>query len=1669
MAPLNVAHLEELFTEDADNFDRIHQWYERLSEYELQGDETREALEMIARALKWIMQFEHTRAEELKELAEKEAADIAEREENWEEERENMKKELRCLREKITSTAGADELNETFRAQIDSLREENAYLKAQNRDRDCELADQRDKAEELSSRIEQLEKERNTLISQQSHFDDTIRELNRRLSSKSEQSARSESETRKQRQRNEQTAKLSSQLQEVIHQNDQLTAEVERLSEALSSATGYIEDTTEKYANMREQLLNTDAIIERLSNENATLAKQIEEGREALEKLESTEVESARRFESMVKRKDTQLEKFRESIQSLQRLLLKLELEETRARSRLDRSEERERELERLRNELVDATNLARELFGKTASSDDRQQSAQLRLKVLELDKMVETLREQLKDEAKQREELVRNLEAKDTENMRIHAEMKRIRVTTFGSAESEISRLEVQLKFRDVQIEKLTTKCSLLQAELASYIERDAGTVASDYDAVAALCEEAETKQYETQTGETLKKVTADKGIETERASSPGSTKMEIQQRRVAEEKLKGRALDSWEASAMLISSLNYELMLLMQELDTKEKQLQKMEKVSSNALADINKMKANYSVLQKEAVEFREKRNITENVENNAKITEYEIQLEEYKRLAESVHLHGSELERRLEEASRRLIAERIHSAQTDRKLQIMERYRDEERELCAKLRRKLNENMSLHSRQIRLANYEADLTAIEMARLQNILLHSVPEIEYEKLTKKYKTMLQQEFFYTNDTDDVQFNEHFGVELLKKATEETVDAEAVAKNEYYKNMIAVLSDQNEYWQSENEKIRAENDELKRFLEDIETESTVKAMIVAIERRFLSVLAEKSEREQDELLVTSQTRQIQNEFARKRREWAAERKKLIAVIQNVQMSAQRIRRNAMEMITVEQMIELKDRIANIHENQLRSERELEEASKQKEEISMQLMNVEALKRSLGELKESDCDLIKLQKALQASHLNQLNITSQLNVLKSQLEKKDAELASQEEQIDELRKQLSAFTDLNYDIETALLNDGFEEKKTDERDQIDSVQRKAENETTKTSTLHSSDVTIDVEKHRAGLWPDSSRVSVDSEESPAVGEDTLSSTTNAELRTKTVVFDNSKEYEKKIRYIRETAEVCIQNYKDQLSYKEQAIKKYRALLEKFQNQRDAAERQKYNEAHEELPEEKRWKRSEEILDGKELEEKRSEILKLRNEIKELEEANRHLSEQIQQQNGGSEEAELYDAGVQTDLGESGCLGGELKPHDTEAFLDDEATQERYSEEDAQTGGAGYSRPAPSASTETTERTHEERSTSERAFDGSSLNQPKVEGQPKSQKEEQLSEFLRQEQSTSAVLRTEIKRLKQRLATATAKNRELQQACEDIRAEALAQIGQKYTKNGTDSADLETAHLRRELEKLGAEVSKQRRTIKSQKETIEALQMEHKKEETKTTEDELARWREKKLREGSVSVLRKKLNEAEEREREMQQKLARRDRRIAQMQREENATIADRERLSATIADLKRRNETLVNERDEANVKLTASQEALSAFNQQISVLKKENSNLNLKIQKMETISREIQDMKIVRIAGEVTAEQIKERGGAQEMELRYEEAMGRLSMVQKEYDNLRNDYEKLLKREKARKKDKEGSAAVAVLRDKLMAKEKVIEQLSERLDQFEREKWKNML
>ncbi|PIO62626.1 hypothetical protein TELCIR_15803 [Teladorsagia circumcincta] len=283
------------------------------------------------------MSFSFTSAEELREVAEREAAQMAEKEEAWEEQKIALKEELDTLRERITVTADAGDSSEAFRAQIDSLREENRELEKANRDRDREMADLRDRFESLVSRADVLARERDALEQHRNQMEDTIRELQRRISAKSEEKT-NEWESRKLRQRNEQAITLTRQMQ-----------------------VGYAELTALHEATQRD-LRNVTEENE-IMRQKAKMRELMEDNRDLRDELYATRRE---------------LDKLREIAESMN-------------------YDEKEAELEKLRTELIEATKTARSLFGemtsKTTSADP---TVTFQLRIMQLETHLEQANEKV-------------------------------------------------------------------------------------------------------------------------------------------------------------------------------------------------------------------------------------------------------------------------------------------------------------------------------------------------------------------------------------------------------------------------------------------------------------------------------------------------------------------------------------------------------------------------------------------------------------------------------------------------------------------------------------------------------------------------------------------------------------------------------------------------------------------------------------------------------------------------------------------------------------------------------------------------------------------------------------------------------------------------------------------------------------------------------------------------------------------------------------------------------------------------------------------------------------------------------------------------------------------------------------------------------------------------
>ncbi|VDN24586.1 unnamed protein product [Gongylonema pulchrum] len=1040
---------------------------------------------------------------------------------------------------------------------------------------------------------------------------------------------------------------------------------------------------------------------------------------------------------------------------------------------------------------------------------------------------------------------------------------------------------------------------------------------------------------------------------------------------------------------------------------MDEKNRQLRRMEKSMRETASSVDELKVRYLSLQKDVSEYDGTQQSKFAEQLQEKIERYEVEIEQYQklaiqRLAESIRLNGGDAERKLEEMNRQMIAERLRNLQLMRKLQTIERNRADESTRHAKLQKSYEEQRFAHVKQLKIASYELDLTAIEIARLQTVLLHSVPRTDYDELLTQHKQLLVTE-------DSYKEKDYVGINLLKEMADETEGAELAVENTHLKEVIKVLTSQNEFWQAELDKIRAQNQEMTLFLEDIESESQVKSLLVALERRFLEALSQCAHVSQNQKLAAEQMHNMQNEFTRKRRSWNNEKKKLIEVIRSLQRLLlvhytfeifrnrpllpfffQRIRSNSMEIMTVQQMLQYKEKVAEVNANYAKSEQCKNEIERIKEEQELQLRNAEALRRSFELLQENDYNIIKLQKSLQANQLNLLNSQAQLQDAQLQIQKRDERIQKQEDKISGMQREIQDLFAATFKIPdldektgesheqlpaSATATLGTEQYKTPDLEEPEAKQPRVRD-------IEDEDMNADsgLDDTKTYLAPeDTVGTESDAQLSPIPAPRAVDTTSN--------ISAISKEYEAKLRHIRETAELCIENYKaclkfEQLKYKEEVIEKYKTLLKMVFDERDGSERRidASSLLAAENPEMRKLRTSTEILQqdaGADAETKELEIIKLKNEIEHFIEVNRELTDKmvkIQKQasavvdattqtdadeeemdkekrissnqpsiSSGSEkmrklrtstEILQQDAGADAETKELEII--KLK-NEIEHFIKvnreltdkmvriqkqasavlDAATQTDADEEKMDKEKSSDQPSISSSSESEVVEKSEEESTKAIVIPGPLRLQTPPPERTRSiaielsdAREEVLMETLRKEESTVMVMRMEIRKLKQRIATLNARNKELQQACETIRAEALSQIERSYVPDSADASEATITRLQEELAAVKKEAANQKSMIREQKEIIEQLQGAKKLESAKNAEAEVAKWRERKAREGNIEALRKKLKESEQREHEMREKLEKRERHIEQINRTEGNRVAEVERLRAANKKLK---------------------------------------------------------------------------------------------------------------------------------------------------------------
>ncbi|RCN44569.1 hypothetical protein ANCCAN_09457, partial [Ancylostoma caninum] len=336
--------------------------------------------------------------------------------------------------------------------------------------------------ESLVSRADVLTRERDALEQHRNQMEDTIRELQRRISAKSEETT-NEWESRKLRQRNEQAVTLTRQMQAVVLQNDELREEVTRVGDALEEATRIINESSARHSFCYVLYLATVKIISKLffsrinllffrifplfqatantshrpmGMEYAELTAQHDAARRDLralseenavmrEKLDaSSSMLATVESEAMDVEQSTAVSvpplhicpspwrvhnlKLGERAENDAEKCFQRELDKLRQLTESMNNDEKEAELEKLRNELIEATKTARSLYGELTSKTSTDPTVAFQLRIMQLESHLEQSNEKIAAQKKAIQELEDTLVNKDKLHGEIAAELERLR-----------------------------------------------------------------------------------------------------------------------------------------------------------------------------------------------------------------------------------------------------------------------------------------------------------------------------------------------------------------------------------------------------------------------------------------------------------------------------------------------------------------------------------------------------------------------------------------------------------------------------------------------------------------------------------------------------------------------------------------------------------------------------------------------------------------------------------------------------------------------------------------------------------------------------------------------------------------------------------------------------------------------------------------------------------------------------------------------------------------------------------------------------------------------------------------------------------------------------------------------------------------------------------------
>ncbi|GMR53264.1 hypothetical protein PMAYCL1PPCAC_23459, partial [Pristionchus mayeri] len=541
----------------------------------------------------------------------------------------------------------------------------------------------------------------------------------------------------------------------------------------------------------------------------------------------------------------------------------------------------------------------------------------------------------------------------------------------------------------------------------------------------------------------------------------------------------------------------------------------------------------------------------------------------------------------------------------------------------------------------------------------------------------------------------------------------------------------------------------------------------------------------------------------------------------------------------------------------------------------------------------------------------------------------------------------------------------------------------------------------------------------------ESEESEEETTDSERSERRERVIVKTVVHDNSKRFEEKLQQMRETAEMANQSYKEQLAVKERALIDLRKIIEKKMGEVRIVEKI-------EVVKEVMRERDESI--EKEIEELRREKARLDRLVRDLELSNRRLFEQSSK---GSL-SEIREITTQT----------EPVSMIREDTFGDEGDQMSRIRGDLEDHSFAESRPSVTMKGVTDE-------------------------------DEILRERLDKAENdlrrTIARLEFEKNSSKKEIGKLRNANKELLRACEEIKRVAMEEVRERMSGRGGEtgrSVDDRLSLAREEADGL-------RKTIERLKKTIETMKKEYdeKKRQQSGGRVQVEQWHERKRLEETIDKQRKEIKRLVTRDEAAENELEKRNKRIFDLENIEKTRIRSVTQMETQLRTIRREKSAVTIEQVESSElrsKIRLLEEQLMSVRMELNDMRIRNSRLiaerkeekiekeKKKVEKEKLESHKLKEKESEKNVKSMEKKEVNElKHKLRETQKSHSETKETLSRIEKAYKELIERHTMIVTR---LEKESKPVSGIALLNDKLQAKELEIRHLKSRISELEKGK-----